>query len=221
MLPILSIHRAGRYVIHIDTLATGMLLGLSAGLAPGPLLTLVISQALRYDVKEGIKVAVAPLVTDLPIILVTLFILTALAHFELILGMISIFGGAFILYLSYESIQARPVDVKIQDTDPKSLRKGALVNALNPHPYLFWFSVGAPIMVNAQQESSVGAAAFLASFYVFLVGTKVVIALAVGKSRTFLAGRIYIYMMRTLGALLFVFAMLLFRDGLTLIGAFA
>jgi threonine/homoserine/homoserine lactone efflux protein len=172
-------------------------------------------------VKEGLKVALAPLITDLPIILITLFILTKLAHFELILGMISFLGGSFIFYLSYESIQTKPIEFEVQNTDPKSLRKGALVNALNPHPYLFWFSVGAPIMVSAQGESSFGAAAFLVSFYVFLVGAKVVTALVVSKSRTFLAGSIYICTMRILGVLLFFFAMLLFWDALRLVGVLA
>jgi hypothetical protein len=44
------------------------------------------------------------------------------------------------------------------------------------------------------------------------------LALVVGKSRAFLEGRIYVYTMRVLGALLFLFALFLFRDGLRLIG---
>ena len=202
----------------MDTLAIGIVLGLSAGLAPGPLLALVISQTLKHNVKEGLKVALAPLITDLPIILLTLYVFMRLAHFELVLGIISLFGGLFILYLSYESLHTKPLDITTQHTDPKSLRKGALINALNPHPYLFWCSVGAPAMVKAQQESRFGAVAFLAGFYLFLVGAKVVTALVVSRSRTFLAGSIYVYTMRLLGVLLFLFAMLLFRDGLRLTG---
>jgi len=93
-----------------------------------------------------------------------------------------------------------------------------MVNALNPHPYLFWFSVGSPTMLKAQTASSLGAAAFVTSFYLCLVGSKIFLAVVVGKSRTFLEGRIYVYTMRVLGVLLFVFALLLFRDGLRLIG---
>ncbi|MDY6987353.1 MAG: LysE family transporter [Thermodesulfobacteriota bacterium] len=204
--------------LMMDTLAIGIVLGLSAGLAPGPLLALVISQTLRHNVKEGLKVALAPLITDLPIILVTLYVFMRLAQFELVLGIISFIGGFFILYLSYESLQTKPLEIGLEPTAPKSLRKGALVNALNPHPYLFWCSVGAPTMVKAQQETSFGATAFVVGFYLFLVGAKVATALLVSRSRTFLAGNVYIYTMRLLGVLLFVFAMLLFRDGLKLTG---
>jgi len=202
----------------IDTLGLGIVLGLSAGLAPWPLLAFVISQTLKYNVKEGLKVALAPLITDLPIILITLFLLTKLSNFKMVLGVISFLGGAFILYLSYETIQTKPLQVAYQDAKPQSLKKGAIVNALNPHPYLFWFSVGSPTMLKAQAASSLGAAAFVTSFYLCLVGSKIFLALVVGKSRTFLDGRVYVYTMRALGMLLFLFALLLFRDGLRLIG---
>jgi threonine/homoserine/homoserine lactone efflux protein len=202
----------------INTWFLGLVLGLSAGLAPGPLLAFVISQTLRYNIKEGLKVALVPLITDVPIILVTLFLLTKLSNFKMALGIISFLGGAFILYLSYETIQTTPLEASFQDTKPASLKKGAMVNALNPHPYLFWFSVGSPTMLKAQAESSLGAVAFVTSFYLCLIGSKICLALVVGKSRAFLEGRIYVYTMRVLGALLFLFALLLFRDGLRLIG---
>jgi threonine/homoserine/homoserine lactone efflux protein len=57
-----------------DFLIIGIILGLSAGFAPGPLLTLVISESLQHGVRSGIKVALAPIISDLPIILLTLFI---------------------------------------------------------------------------------------------------------------------------------------------------
>ncbi|MGD8513220.1 MAG: LysE family translocator [Deltaproteobacteria bacterium] len=202
----------------IDTWLLGVVLGLSAGLAPGPLLAFVISQTLKYNVKEGLKVALAPLITDVPIILVALFLLTKLSNFKMVLGIISFLGGAFILYLSYESIQTQPLEVEYQETKAHSFKKGAMVNALNPHPYLFWFSVGSPTMLKAQAESNLGAVAFVTSFYVCLVGSKICLALVVGKSRAFLEGHIYVYAMRVLGVLLFLFALLLFRDGLRLIG---
>ena len=202
----------------VHPFVTGTVLGLSAGLAPGPLLTLVISQTLKYNAREGLKVALAPLITDLPIILATLFVLARLSGFKTILAVISFAGALFLAYLSYETLRTKPLDIKIQEARPQSLLKGALVNALNPHPYLFWFSVGAPTMIRAHQETSFGALAFVTSFYMLLIGSKICLAVAVGQSRTFLAGRAYIYTMRILGAALAVLALLLFRDGLKLIG---
>ncbi|UCD33501.1 MAG: hypothetical protein JSV38_06465 [Desulfobacterales bacterium] len=52
-----------------SALWVGVMFGLSAGFAPGPLLTLVITQTLRHGIKEGILTASAPVLTDAPIIL--------------------------------------------------------------------------------------------------------------------------------------------------------
>ena len=83
----------------IHYLTIGAVLGLSAGFAPGPLLTLVISETLQHGIKSGLKVAIAPIITDLPIIIVTLFLISKLSNFHEILGIISLIGGCFILYM--------------------------------------------------------------------------------------------------------------------------
>lgn len=202
----------------IDFLTIGIILGLSAGFAPGPLLTLVISETLQHDVKSGVKVALAPMITDLPIIIVTLFILGKLSNFHNVLGIISLIGGLFILFIGWESIRTKGVELNLQETRPQSLTKGILVNALNPHPYLFWFSVGAPTMTRAMRENIIAPLAFIISFYVLLVGSKIVLAILVGKSKSFLGGNVYIYIMRFLGLILWVLALVLFRDGLKLLG---
>jgi len=89
----------------------GAVLGLTAGISPGPLLTMVISETLRHNKREGLKIAIAPLITDIPIVLVTLFILSKMASFDIVLGIISILGGIFIAYLGYDSIRSRGVNV--------------------------------------------------------------------------------------------------------------
>jgi hypothetical protein len=61
-------------------------------------------------------------------------------------------------------------------------------------------------------------AAFLVAFYMMLVGSKIMLAIAVGKSRSFLSGKVYLYTLRFLGLLLAVFACVLFRDGARLLG---
>lgn len=198
-------------------LTVGTVLGLSAGFSPGPLLALVISETLRHGMQAGVKVALAPIITDLPIILLTLLVLSKLSHFHNVLGVISLAGGLFILFMGWQSIRTRGIDMNIGDAAPKSLSKGVVANALNPHPYLFWFSVGAPAMAKALSLHINALLAFLVSFYAFLVGSKILLAVLVGRSKSFLAGRAYISTMRILGLILIVFALALFYEGLTLL----
>ena len=202
-------------MLHFLTIGT--VLGLSAGFAPGPLLTLVIAETLQHDIKAGIKVALAPILTDLPIIVLTIFALSKLSNFHGILGVVTILGGVFVLYIGYESISTKGVELNLVEKKSKALIKGALTNALSPHPYLFWFSVGAPTMTKAMSLNSTAPAAFIVGFYSFLIGSKILLAILVGKSKTFLSGTTYIYTMRFLGLTLCLLAMLLFYDGLSLL----
>ncbi len=202
----------------LEYLSAGLLLGLAAGFAPGPLLVLVISETLRHGIAAGLKVSIAPLITDVPIILISLIVLNRLAEFKSILGCISIFGGLFILYLGYESLKTKGVELNLSTVKSNSFKKGVITNAFNPHPYIFYMTVGTPIIYRSIQHNLLATVSFVGSFLLLLVGSKVILAMVVERSRTFLKGRVYIWVMRILGALLIIFSMVLFRDGFELLG---
>jgi threonine/homoserine/homoserine lactone efflux protein len=202
----------------IEFLSAGILLGLAAGFAPGPLLVLVISETLRHGIKAGLKVSIAPLATDVPIILLSLMLLNRLAEYKPFLGCISIFGGLFILYLAYESLKTRGVELNLSAIKTGSFKKGVITNALNPHPYIFYMTVGTPIIYKSIHQHILATLSFVGSFLLLLVGSKVALALVVERSRGFLKGRLYIWVMRVLGLLLIFFSIILLRDGFELLG---
>ena len=59
-------------------LAIGVVLGLAAGVAPGPLLALVIGAALERGFQAGARVAAAPLLSDAPIVVLSVLVLEGL-----------------------------------------------------------------------------------------------------------------------------------------------
>jgi threonine/homoserine/homoserine lactone efflux protein len=198
----------------IMALASGVLLGFSAGLSPGPMLALVLAQTLRHGSREGCKVALTPLVTDPPIILVALALASKLAQLRPLLGIISIAGAVFVLYLAWESFNPVRREPKALAEQPKSWLKGIVTNLLNPHPWVFWLTVGAAILAKAMAQGWLVAAAFLFGFYLFLVGSKLGVAVLAGRSRDLLTGQPYRVAMRVLAVLLGFFALILFREGL-------
>ncbi len=202
----------------LSFLTTGVLLGLSAGFAPGPLLALVVSETLRHDARAGIRVALAPVVTDVPIVLCSLFALVQLARYHALLGGISLAGSCFILYLGVQNLKSRGLDISQGPGPARSLQKGILVNFLSPHPYLFWFTVGGSLTIKAMETGAPAAILFIAGFYGLLVGAKIFLALLTARSRVFLQGKTYVLIMRLLGIMLIILAALLFQDGLLLLG---
>ena len=203
----------------LEYLATGVVLGLAAGFAPGPLLALVLAQSIRFGTREGLRVAAAPLITDVPIvILATALVVAAAETAGGLLGAISLAGAAFVTYLGIESLRATGVQAGRPDEAPRSWARGALVNALSPHPYIFWVTVGAPVLIRAWADGPLAAAAFLAGFYACLVGAKMLVALIAGRSGGRLRGRGYRTVMVSLGVLLLFFALRLAAEGLRLLG---
>ncbi|MFZ5812793.1 MAG: LysE family transporter [Thermodesulfobacteriota bacterium] len=204
-------------------LAAGAALGASAGFSPGPLLTLVLAQTLAHGPREGIKVAMAPLLTDTPMLAASLLALSLVQDRPAILGLLSLAGAVVVTLYGIECLRVRPLTLPDIRVVPGSLRKGVIANFLNPHPYVFWATVGAPATLSAAHSPAgiPAAAAFLSGFYLCLVGAKVCAALLTGKFRSFLGSRGYALLMRLLGLALFAFAAFFVRDGLRFLGLFS
>ena len=202
----------------LSFLIPGIIFGLSSGLTPGPLLTLVISETLKHGIKEGVKISIAPLLSDLPIVLVTITVLSYLSDIRPALGVISLLGGGFLVYLAFEGLSFKGADMDSVSMAPQSVKKGVITNFLNPSPYLFWFSIGAPTVVKAYDSDLMTASLFIVSFYVTLVGSKVIVALVTGRSRHFLKSKYYLYGIRLLGMVMLLFALLFIRNGFKYLG---
>lgn len=162
----------------------GLGFGLSAGISPGPLLALVITATLRSGLAGGLRVALAPLITDLPIIALSVLLAGSLPPEAL--RWVGIAGGLVVIWIGVEAIRSArkatlPRDLDTLADPQRELRRGVLVNALNPHPYIFWATVGGPALVSGWRISPWHALAFVVAFYLLLVGSKVLVALLVGR----------------------------------------
>lgn len=201
--------------------AIGAGLGLSAGLAPGPLSTLVIRQTLRYGIRAGVKIALAPLLTDVPIIVVTVFVLNTFADLRILLMVLSTVGGCYVFFLAYQTWQVSPPDPGGVATDDNAITIGVIANLLNPHPYIFWATVGGPYIVTEAAGSGAAAWGFMAGFYAMLVGSKMLMAVALGRYRDYFKDRLYRAVMRVLAVLLVAFGVFLLSDAALLVPALA
>lgn len=164
----------------------GLTTGLSAGVSPGPLLTLVVAASLRSGLAGGLRVALAPFISDLPIVALAVFLVGQLPASAL--RWVGTAGGLVVLWIGVEILRsARKADLPAETGaggDPhRELWRGALVNIANPHPYLFWLTVGGPALVRGWAESPWHALAFVAPFYALLVGSKMAVAWLVSRQR--------------------------------------
>lgn len=199
----------------MQPLLVGLGLGFAAGVSPGPLLTLVITTALRRGFRAGLAVALAPLLTDLPIILLSLWVLDRLpAGFLQAVGLL---GGLFVIYLGVETWRDIPkarLDAPSAAPVRRDLGRGVLVNLLSPHPWLFWLTVGGPLVLRYADQGLTAAGAFLLGFYALLVGSKILLAGGMAGARHRLDDRIYRGLLLVGGTILVGLGLLLVWESL-------
>lgn len=151
----------------------GLTLGFSAGVSPGPMHAYLLSQTLKNGWRRALPAVLAPLLSDGPIITLVLIVLTQMPGWAL--RALQVAGGVFILTLAwsaYRDMRAARHDLTPSpDSARQSLQKAVLVNLLNPNPYIFWGVVGGPILLDGWHQAANRGAAFVAAFYVALIGT--------------------------------------------------
>ena len=142
------------------------------------------------------------------------FLCIGVVAFEII----SFIGAGYLVYLGWESVRFKGIELTSHKIQPRSIRKGIFANVFNPNPYVFWVSVGAPLILKASASSVLTPYLFIIPMYTCLVGTKIVTAILLGKSKQFLKTKNYIYILRGLGLLLFLFAAYFYRDAFGFFG---
>ena len=193
-------------------LLLGAGIGFVSGVSPGPVLTLVMTETLKGGWLRGAAVAAGPLLADGPIVIVAVLVAGNLP--PRLVPAISLIGGVFLIYLAITTaLSARRASLTTRQAISArgGLLRGILARALGPHPYLFWFFVGGPTLVLAQQQGWQSIAGFLLGYYATIVGSNVGLALVLHRWMRLLSERIY------RGALL-VASLILAMYGLVLLG---
>ena len=159
--------------------------GFAAGVQPGPLQTYIISQTLTKGWRRALPAAFAPLISDGPIITICLLVLSQVPLW--LQRFLYIAGGIFVLYLAYGAYQTwKNFDSGIPTLESgtqKSILKAALVNILNPSPYIFWTLVTGPILLAGWRETPSHGLGFIAGFYLTMILSLVTIILLFGTAR--------------------------------------
>ena len=161
-------------------LLQGLALGLAAAAQPGPLTAYLVNQTLAIGFRKTWISAFAPLISDGPIILVALLVLTQMPAW--LQRGLNLASGAFILFLAWNAFKqwrsyVSPDQVTLTNSR-RSLFKAALMNTLNPMPYIYWGLVAGPILLTGWRENPFNGFCFLGGFYIIMiVGLLAILAL--------------------------------------------
>jgi threonine/homoserine/homoserine lactone efflux protein len=198
----------------METVLSAISFGLFAGLSPGPLMALVLTATLQRGFRAGALTAIAPLLTDAPVILLSLVVLGQVPGWSL--STITVAGGMFVSYLGVRTVidAKKPVASEaLEQPTAHDAWRGAMVNFLSPHPWIFWFTVGTPIMIERWPVAPWESIAFVTIFLTLLVGCKLIVAWATARGRHFVDSAWYPRLLSLLGVLLVGFGLWLVWQG--------
>ena len=154
-------------------LILGATYAFAAAVQPGALQTYLVSQTLSNGWRRTMPAALSPLISDGPIILLVLLVLSRVpAGLQQVLRFA---GGVFLLYLAASAWKtwrnyAGTVPAAAQ-SPRQSLFRAAVVNLLNPNPYLGWSLVLGPLLLKGWHETPAHGIALVAGFYLTMVLT--------------------------------------------------
>jgi threonine/homoserine/homoserine lactone efflux protein len=154
----------------IQYLIIGITYAFSAVVQPGPFQAFLLSQTLSKGWRRTLPAAFGPLISDLPVILIVLLLLTSVPpHF---ISILQIAGGVFLLYLSFKAYYTwknfnslKPHDLH---SNQQTLLSAVIVNLLNPNPYLGWSLVLGPILLKGWHQDPSNGIVLLGGFYATL-----------------------------------------------------
>jgi threonine/homoserine/homoserine lactone efflux protein len=166
-------------------LLQGAGLGFMGASQPGPFQAFIISQSLQLGWRRALRAALAPLLSDGPIILLVLLLLRQVPQF--LQRSLFIAGGLFLLLLAWRawySWRDQTGESAISETiGDRTLLKAVAMNFLSPGPYIYWSLVAGPIFLTGWRESPSNGIAFIAGFYLAMVITLSIIIVTFGLSR--------------------------------------
>lgn len=130
---------------------------------PGPFQAFAVSESARRGWRPALPIALAPLLSDGPVLLLVFLVMSRLPG-DVLQGM-RIVGGVFVGYLAYGALRWLMRDGAQPEAGYGGVLKGAVMNLLNPNPWLFWGLVGAPIVLETWKQAPPQAVAFMVAFY--------------------------------------------------------
>jgi threonine/homoserine/homoserine lactone efflux protein len=154
-----------------EYLFLGITYAFAAAVQPGPFQTYLISQTLNDGWIKTFPAAFAPLISDVPIIALVVLILSNIPGW--FSQSLQFFGGLYLLYLAFGTFKNwknyYKRDIFHSHSSQQTVLKAALVNFLNPNPYLAWSLIMGPLLIKGwQQNPSIGLA-LLIGFYATLI----------------------------------------------------
>ena len=145
--------------------SVGFILGLTGAMAPGPLLTITISESAKRGGIVGPMVVLGHGILEFALLLIIVFGLGNILNNKVLFSVIAFIGGIILIYMGYSTIKglkgytlsATPTERR-QGIHP--VFSGIVVSLSNPYWFIWWITIGMGYVMFAKGFGIKGVLAF-------------------------------------------------------------
>ena len=147
--------------------AVGFVLGLTGAMAPGPLLTVTITESARRGGHVGPLVILGHGILELLLLLLIVFGLGSFLANRVLYTIVSFLGGIVILYMGISIMRGLPaygLDAAAEGSGKRlhPVLAGIVISLSNPYWFIWWLTIGMGYVMFARGLGLAGIIAFFA-----------------------------------------------------------
>lgn len=198
--------------------SSSFILALSGALMPGPVLTVTISESARRGAIVGPLMILGHGLLELLLVFALLAGLAPLLGRNEVFIVISLSGGAILLWMSYTMLRSLPgmkLNIKKTEEKPRNLiLAGILLSVANPYWTIWWATIGMGYIVYSIKFGIGGIIAFYTGHILADLAWYSIISLGIAKGRHFFTDLFYRRLIAFCAVFLLLFSFYFFYSGI-------
>lgn len=196
-----------------------MLIGLSGALMPGPMFSVCVSESYKKGFWAGPVMVVGHAIPELVLAILFSLGLNKFLNDKTVVGVISIVGGVFLIWLAYKVFSEVRHGVTVDLTTHQDVGWGPLVGGLwssisNPGWIVWWATIGAQYIVLSLKHGVIGLAFFFVGHEMADLVWYSSVSFLVSRGRGRISDRVYHGVLYACALLVLVFAVIFIVTGI-------
>ena len=128
---------------------------------PGPMFAVTVAKSYKSQF-AGMQIALGHAIVEIPLILLIYFGFARFFQHELVQFILSVLGGAMLIWLGIGMFKARARVIEVgKDLPYNSVVAGVVTSALNPFFILWWATIGGMLIMNSLEFGITGFVLFI------------------------------------------------------------
>jgi threonine/homoserine/homoserine lactone efflux protein len=206
------------FLTLLTIFSSSFVLALSGALMPGPVLTVTVSESVRRGAIVGPLMILGHGILELLLVFALLAGLAPLFTRNEVFVVISLSGGAILLWMSYTMFRDLP-DMKLNlsatDEKPRNLvLAGILLSIANPYWTIWWATIGIGYIVYSINYGISGIIAFYTGHILADLAWYSMISYGIAKGRNFFTDVFYRRLIAFCASFLLLFSFYFFYSGI-------